>query len=488
MEAVKNYSGRRVAGNAVVLVVGRLITAPLSLLQVGMLARYLGVANYGAYVFLFSYLGIFGFLCDFGINQILVREQSKSDMSVAGEFLLSGFLAKLLFSFVGVLIALLVYPIVVPSNFGRAGLYLASLLLLSAAFNSFATVFDVHLRGEVTAATNLVSTLLLCLATWGAIKWHAGLLGLISLNILFGFPSLSSVLPGVATVAALTFFSRKFWHLRWKLDLKRIVAIVRESSALGASLVLVALATRADSVLLTRMRGTEQMGFYAAVIRLADIVLVIPAFLAASILPKFSSEFPASKERFMQSVRRSGELISIVGTLSFLFFFICAHPLILFIFGERFAPSAIGLKIIAMLVWLMMANGMLSTAAVSSGHQKLNLWCAGVAFCSSLVLNVLLIPRFGFLGTCLARVTTEFAVFLVALIYLGSAYGKGFGSPVTLVGISVMGIVVVLDYVFPIEKVSSIVLEASLAMAVYMYVLYKFRPLRLHELRGVTTF
>src|SRR5258708_3000703 len=177
MEAVKNYSGRRVAGNAVVLVVGRLVTAPLSLLQVGMLARYLGVANYGAYVFLFTYLGIFGFLCDFGINQILVREQSKSDMSVAGEFLLSGFLAKLLFSFVGVLIALLVYPIVVPSNFGRVGLYLASLLLLSAAFNSFATVFDVHLRGEVTAATSLVSTSLLCLATWGAIKWHAGMFG-----------------------------------------------------------------------------------------------------------------------------------------------------------------------------------------------------------------------------------------------------------------------------------------------------------------------
>jgi O-antigen/teichoic acid export membrane protein len=488
MEGLKNYSGRRVARNAVLLTIGRLLAAPLGLFQVGILARYLGVANYGAYIFLFTYLGIFGFLCDFGINQILVREQSRSDTLLAGDWLMSGLLAKLFFSVIGILAVIVLAPVVVQGDTSRVGLYMASTLLLSATFNSLATVFDVHLRGEFVAATNLVSTLLLCLATWEAVKWHSGLLGLISLNVIFGFPSLSNVLPGIASVGAFALLSRKFQPLRWKFDLNRIIALIRESSPLGISLGLIAIATRADSLLLTRMRGTEQMGFYAAVTRLTDLALVVPAFLAASILPKFSAEFSASRDRFVRSVQRSSELVSIGGTLAFLIAFTCARPLVLLVFGERFALSATGLKIVAMLLWLVMANGMLSTAAVSSGRQKLNLWCAGISLCSSLLLNILLIPKFGFLGSCVARVTTEFMVFLVALIYLGAVYGAAFGSPVMLLGLLVIAATVALDYAFPVQKTSAVLVEASFLGSVYLSFLYWLRPVSLRELRGVATF
>jgi O-antigen/teichoic acid export membrane protein len=485
MEGAKDYSGRRVARNAALLIVGRLLAAPLSLLQVGMLARYFGVASYGTYIFLFSYLGIFGFLCDFGINQILVREQSKSNASLAGAWLMSGLLAKFFFGIVAFLAAIVLAPLIMPGSFSRPALYLASVLLVSAAFNALATVFDVHLHSEWIAGTNLISTLFLCLATWLAIQWHSGLLVFIALNVLFGFPSLSNVLPGIASVVSFGALSHKFQTLRWKVDLHRTCALVKESSALGISLGLVAIATRADSVLLIRLGGTEQMGFYSAVTRLTDLALVVPAFLVTSILPKFSAEFSASRDRFVRNVQRSSELVSVGGTLAFLVAFICARPLILLIFGEDFAPSAIGLKIVAMLLWLVMANGMLSTAAVSSGRQWLNLWCAAISLCSSLLLNIILIPKFGFLGSCVARVTTEFLIFLVALTYLGAVYGKSLASPVTLLGLLVIGGTVALDFLFPLQKTYASLIELFLLMALYLSCLYRLRPLSPHELRGV---
>jgi len=51
-----------------------------------------------------------------------------------------------------------------------------------------------------------------------------------------------------------------------------------------------------------------------------------------------------------------------------------------------------------------------------------------------------------------------------------------------------MGLVVALEYVFPIQKNSTILLEVSLSSAVYLFALHKLRALPLSELRGVITF
>jgi O-antigen/teichoic acid export membrane protein len=71
---------RKIAYNTVVSTGARLIGVALSLISIGLIARYLGNDGFGTYSLVFAFLYIFDSLADLGLYSLLVREISKSDV------------------------------------------------------------------------------------------------------------------------------------------------------------------------------------------------------------------------------------------------------------------------------------------------------------------------------------------------------------------------------------------------------------------------
>ncbi len=100
---------RRVAINSSLLLMAYGFQALVSLVLVGILARYLGQAGLGRYAFIISFTELFTVLVDMGMNRILVREiaqdQSKATRLTSAIWTLRLVLSLAIFVVVAVLAA-----------------------------------------------------------------------------------------------------------------------------------------------------------------------------------------------------------------------------------------------------------------------------------------------------------------------------------------------------------------------------------------------
>ena len=69
---------RKIALNTIAQIIGKVITTGISVVMLAYLARYMGVAGYGDYTIVFSFLGFFAILADMGFYTIAVRETAKN--------------------------------------------------------------------------------------------------------------------------------------------------------------------------------------------------------------------------------------------------------------------------------------------------------------------------------------------------------------------------------------------------------------------------
>ena len=72
---------KRIFVNTTSQIVAKGATVVLGFLTVGLLTRYLGVAQYGIYNLVFAYLTFFGIFADFGLQLSLVRDLSGDQKS-----------------------------------------------------------------------------------------------------------------------------------------------------------------------------------------------------------------------------------------------------------------------------------------------------------------------------------------------------------------------------------------------------------------------
>ena len=88
-------------------------------------------------------------------------------------------------------------------------------------------------------------------------------------------------------------------------------------------------------------------------------------------------------------------------------------PIIHFLFGEAFAPSAAGLSVIIWSLVFMVANTISTNALVASDRERDITKITAVNLLVNLGLNFYLVPRYGFIGACWATLATEAVNFVL---------------------------------------------------------------------------
>jgi O-antigen/teichoic acid export membrane protein len=121
--------------------------------------------------------------------------------------------------------------------------------------------------------------------------------------------------------------------------------------------------------------------------------------------------FKESSEKFSMACRKSIKYLFIailpiaVGTT------VLSDKLVLFFYKNEFLASASVLRILIWILTLSVANIVLAYALIASNNQRINLHGNLINLTCNVGLNILLIPKFGFLGAGIASFTSSF-VFL----------------------------------------------------------------------------
>ena len=387
------------------LSVGDFVAKTLNFLAFVYLARVLGVESYGVLEFAVSILTYFLLFADGGLELWATREAASGrnmrDL-VARVVPLRFVLAICSFSF------LLVVLLFLPQYAGlRTVLILFSLVLFSQAIN-LKWVFMGQQKmtrvaaGLVIAQIVFASTIFVSVHSSRALVWIPifRLVSEIAMCLFFG-----------------TLFVRTHGDLRVKLTLRQPGTTLRPALTLGASHGLALMNYNFDTILLGLLLTPVAVGFYNAAYKPVTVLLAMPTTYFIGLFPALSRAYSLDRDTFRE-----------IATTSFGFAAVCAVPLGIgglflarpvmnFLFGPAYASAAPVLQILSWSAVLVILRGTFRQSLNAAGRAELDLRCAAASVLFNIVLNVLLIPRYGIIGSATATLLSEVLWFSLAYYY-----------------------------------------------------------------------
>ena len=193
--------------------------------------------------------------------------------------------------------------------------------------------------------------------------------------------------------------------------------ILKEALPFGLAGIFVTIYYWIDSVMLSIMVGNEVVGWYNAAYRFIYIFLSFHSIFIISIFPVLSSFYKTSKGSIKFAYERSFKYMLILTVPIAVFVTVLSSKIILLIYGPSYIPSVIALQILIWTIVFMFVNGLSSNFLGSHNKQPIATKITAIGAVTNIILNILLIPKFSYVGSSFATVITEL-IMTPILIYI----------------------------------------------------------------------
>ena len=368
--------------------------------------RLLGRADVGAYQFLVIFTTYLDTLVDFGLNALVAREVSRGSVTAQAAFRAVNIL-RLGLWVVGLPVVAIVYgPLRETANLSPeaalAGCTFYVALLPTVLAKTATGVLWAAERLELTAGVSVVATLLRTALGGVALFGGFGLVGL----------AVSSALTNVVTAVAL-------WRLAARtppalgVAESRAIVWLRESWPLFLNQLLQGLFFKVDGLLLLPLAGAVAGGTYAAAYKVSEGAGIVSSTFTLALFPRLSrSSDPSAAanagEVLADAYRLPLRLLLQVGFPLAAGIALLAEPVVTVVAGREYLPeSAIALGILICYLPLSYANGLTQYVLIAAGRQRLLTGAFIAALVFNVAANLILIPRFGYVGAAWVTVASE---------------------------------------------------------------------------------
>ena len=390
---------QRILSNVAWAFSGKIVSLA-SVLIVGILvARYLGPTQYGLLNYVISYVTIFTILSNFGLDDIEVREMSKPERS-CNEVLWAGIRLR-------VCLATITYVIIIitaylhhsdnPDTFRYVSVY--GLTVFPSCLNTIRNYFTSQLLNKNIVKAEIIRTIICSLLKIVLLFFEAPLFWFILTSALDIF-----IVSG-GYFLSLRANKRGLCRYTSSAGLTRFLLIEAFPLMLSSSAIVIY--QKIDQVMIGDMIDETSVGFFATAGRFADLVVFIPIVICQTLTPllvkakseKQPSEYARSQRIFVSSILWSSIILATVMSIS-------ANIVIRLTFGEAYLAS---IPILQIMAWKAVGTAL----ATSSGQliiiDHAQKWTAarnviGCAVC--IVLNLIVIPVYGAVGSAIVTVAT----------------------------------------------------------------------------------
>lgn len=386
----------RLASNTAIGFVGNAAQRGLAFAITLVLARGLGGDGFGLYSYVVSYMFLFAFFADLGIERVVTREVSRTPQ-FAGELLGSALVVKLGLSLLAMSAAVGSAVVIGMSGDAFYCILLAAVGLPMSVEHVFRGYFQSRFQVAYTYAITLPATVWFLAAAVVVTAYR------LPVYTLFAIGLLSAPL----ILLSLLWVSHYRLHLRLRPRGRRMRAMLRDSMELGGFIFLFMLSMRLDQVMLFHLRGDLEVGHYAVGVRLSEALALIPEALLMTLFPLLVSSETSAPERFHHTYRLGFKYLAAVSVFFAFALTLVRHEVVTLLFGPAYDAAAPSLAILA---WNMFFGYVgviyLSLFVAQSRHRLLLLVSAG-ALAVNIALNLLWIPPYGATGAATATLAAN---------------------------------------------------------------------------------
>jgi O-antigen/teichoic acid export membrane protein len=180
---------------------------------------------------------------------------------------------------------------------------------------------------------------------------------------------------------------------------------------MGFSMAMVAVYWNTGSVLLGFLRGNAHVGWYNAAIKIVMVLVAVPQLYNQAMVPAISALFVQSLPRLERLIAESLRLMALLVAPMMTGGIILAGKIIHFLYGDRYSPSVLTLRVLFVGVAIIYISFPLGSTALYSNRERLYMWAVAMGALVNVGVDILLIPRLGGSGAAVATVLGELVVF-----------------------------------------------------------------------------
>jgi O-antigen/teichoic acid export membrane protein len=373
-------------------------SAGLLLVLLLIAGRYLGVEDYGRFMYALALTTIIETVMDIGLAHVTVRAVAR-DREAAPALFRHVLGLKVVWIAIGLVLVFLTPPLL---RSDRVVIHLCYLLGISSAVRSYFLTARGLLQGmnrfDLEAVTVVSDRVLLLLFGTASLVLGYDVLGLgvafvlARLTVFAGVTLLLRRLLGTASPT----YDRDAWR-----DLQAAAI------PLGFFMISVNLYSYVDTVILGAMRSNVETGYYGAAYRVYEGLTYPPSIVASLVTPRLSYLFVHERHRVRALLTRAVSGAAAMGVLLGGLGVLVAAPLVTFLFGAEFAQAAMPLRILSGGAVFVFCTWILHAAAIATNLDRRLFLTTVIGLGTNVLLNVVFIPRWGMNGAATATVIAE---------------------------------------------------------------------------------
>ena len=401
----------KISSNVSSIFVGRGIEMLITLVSVTLIARNLGVEQYGVFSSIVALTVLLSKFIDVGFAPIVFRETSKKDSSV--DILNTAFTLRIIFFFILIAIFNSVYAI---GDLTKKELLLSNILLLNIIFSSkymnfrelLEVLFKVNLNMFNVMLFNTLDSIFLLVFVF-LMPYVRG--GLEYLTIVY-------VIANIPGFLLLIIFLNKKYRYRFSISFKHGYWLVRESIPLFGTVILTTAFQQLDVLLLRSLDSEYSVGLYAAALRLTVPLGIVPQALITTIFPLIVRGRETGSKSTMPATRLVYKILFLFSfAISFIITF-KAERIITLIFGSQYSDAYLPMTILFWSILFTYFNTFTLNLLTVYNKQKFNFFGTLIIVAIQVALVIILTPQFSYTGVAVSRVAagaigTLFFIFIL---------------------------------------------------------------------------
>lgn len=275
------------------------------------------------------------------------------------------------------------------------------------------------------------------------------------------------------------FYRRKYCKTRisWDMDLKRHLPPIM---LLFSMILTQTIYVNSDMTILGLIKGDHQVGLYSTSVKIYNLVNTMVASIAWVVMPQLSAFFDRKDYgEINKLLKYSMNFILVLGIPSVCGMEIIAPHLIYVIAGKEYVDAALSLRILGIALLCSFIGGWIGNMTMlPAGREKICLWTGVASAAINVVLNFLMIPRWGLNAAAFTTVIAELVGIVLKLPYLDKAIKlESFGEMIKAPLVGGAGILIVgfmIQRLFSSSWIVS-VLTIIVSVIVYFGVLFVFK-------------
>lgn len=402
------------------LLLANLLVKPFWLLgiEVGV-QNAVGIDTYGFYFSIFNLAFIFNILLDLGVTNFNTRNIARHPQLIS----------KHLGGILGLKLCLLALYLVVTFTVGMLMGYgsdefrLLAWLTLCQFLNSLILYLRSNFEGlllfkwdSLFSVLDRVLMILIC----GCLLWGPKLSVSDFHFSIFHFVYAQVVAYVLTALLALVVIARKAKLRRLRWDYRFFLVILRKSAPFALLVLLMASYNRIDPILLRRLACDAEAGIYAGAFRLLDALTMICYLVSVPLLPVFSKLCKEIKSTphspLIDVVRLVFWPMILFSVGSAVLCSLMAEPLMTLLYHDKFASYVPVFRVIIFGLIPIGITYIFGTLLTAGGYlRQLNLFAVG-SLVLNVVVNILLIPRLGAVGSAWASLSAQTFIAVAQLL------------------------------------------------------------------------